>query len=109
VKGIAAMLLSYIKRGNLIVFNVAFLDVDGVVITPENATLYLSYMTPEGVRASDTITMDENTDDWEAQWDSSVADRGRVHWSVRSDGPPSAKDGQFELEANLANPDPVTA
>lgn len=103
------MLLVHINRGNLISFSVVFYDNADAVTSPDSANLYISYINSDGDRTTDTIAMDQNTDDWSAEWDSSVAKKGRVHWSVRSVDPSSADDGQFELEANLANPDPESA
>jgi hypothetical protein len=103
------MLLTYIKRGNAVAFTAEPLDADGAPVTPETVTLYVNYIDVNDVRIIDEITMAETTaGEFEAEWDSTVAQAGRVHWHVRSVNPPSAKDGQFELEANLANPDPET-
>lgn len=104
------MLLNYIKRGNAVLFTAAPEDANGEPVTPETVTLYVNYIDANDDRIVETLDMAENTaGEWEAEWDSVVAKKGRVHWHVRSVNPPSAKDGQFELEANLANPDPGTA
>jgi hypothetical protein len=104
------MLLTYIKRGNAVAFTAEPQDANGEAVTPEAVTLYVNYIDVSDERVIDTIAMTETTSgEYEAEWDSTVAKECRVHWHVRSINPPSAKDGQFELEANLANPDPETA
>jgi hypothetical protein len=101
------MLLTYIKRGNVVTFSAELLDADGNTVTPASVNLYVNYVDEDGNRIIDTIEMvDTTAGTWEAEWDSSVALKGRVHWSVRSFEPSSAQDDQFQLEANLANPDP---
>ena len=97
------MLLTYIKRGNVVTFSAELLDAEGNQVTPASVDLYVNYVDVEGDRVTDTIDMTEMTDGtWDAEWDSSVALKGRVHWSVRSTEPSSAQDDQFQLEANLA-------
>lgn len=101
------MTLEYIIRGNEVEFAATFLDSAGLVVEPASVELTISYFNSAGTRATTTLTMGENTDgSFEALWLSSVAKKGRVFWSLRSIGPPSADQGFFELSANLANPDP---
>lgn len=103
------MIVEHIKRGNIVSFTATFLDTDGNIASPSAATLYVSFMRFEE-RVEDSAEMEEQTDgSWFAEWDSSDATKGKVHWSVRSTGPSSAQDGSFDLDANLANPDPESA
>lgn len=104
------MLLDYIKRGNLVAFTAEPKDADGNPVAAESVTLYISYVSGTD-RDLVSVEMETDTDGlvWAGEWDSSVATKGRVHWHVRSDNPTSAKEGQFELEANLANPEPESA
>lgn len=103
------MLIERFKRGNVFRFTATPLDVDGEIVTPDSVTLYLSYMGASG-RVSEQIEMEMETDgDWSAEWDSSVAYKGRVHVAVRAENPSSVSEDRFDLEANLANPDPETA
>jgi hypothetical protein len=74
------------------------------LINPESAMLHLSYM-DEGTRVEDHIEFAETSEAWSAEWDSTAADAGRVQWSARSLNPAAAADGDFDLKANLANPD----
>lgn len=101
-------LLTYIKRGNLIEFTATFENAAGVVVSPDSAALYLSYINAAAARVTTTVAMaDDSAGTFTCEWDSSVAKKGRVHWSVQAENPSAADDGQFELEANMANPDPA--
>lgn len=101
------MLLKYYKRGNVFEFTAEPKDVNGDPVTPDTVTSYVNYIASDGERTTVPVVMEENTDGvWTAEWDSSIAKKGRVHWHVRTVNPSSAKEDQFELEANLANPDP---
>lgn len=103
-------LLTYITRGNDIEFVASFADSEGGVVTPSSVSLRVSYLNAAGNRTTETLAMGEQDTSgatWVANWDSSVAKKGRVHWSVRSLNPGSAEDGQFELQANLGNADPA--
>lgn len=102
-------MLDRIVRGSTVTFTVTFADAVGVAIDPDSAALHLSFMN-EGERVSEELAMEMQTDlTWIAEWNTIEADAGRVYWSARSVNPYSAQDGQFELTANLANPDTETA
>jgi hypothetical protein len=100
------MLVTYIDRGNEVDFTARPLDANGDLVTPDEVNLFLSFVSIDGGRALEAIEMDEGGSSFTATWDSSIARPGRVHWSVRTFSPASAKDGFFDLRANLANPDP---
>lgn len=101
-------LLETFDRGNEILFTATPLDLDGNPATPDHVELQISFM-KNGERQLEVMTMEETTDGtYRYIWDSSFADRGRVHWAVRCIDPPSADEGKFNLAANLANQDPST-
>lgn len=84
-----------------------FLDRDGAATTPAAVTAYLDYPTGNRCRAQSNYAMTENSGEWTYDWDSSIAAPGTVFWSVRAEGDDNfAEDDQFQLTANIANPDP---
>jgi hypothetical protein len=93
-----------IVRGSTVVLTVEFADESGNPISPASATLHLNYINGGG-RVEEEVELVESSDVWSAEWDSTPASPGRVHWSVRSVSPSTAEDGDFDLTANLANPD----
>lgn len=102
-----ALLTTHV-RGNEILFTSTPRDADGIAVVPEYVELQLSFMN-SGSRQNEVYAMDDQTDGtFRYVWDSSIADAGRVHWSVRSFNPATAEDGKFNLAANLANQDPST-
>lgn len=100
--------MTTIFRGATINFAVTFTDNEGGAFTPDEATLYISYVSSvNGSRSIDTVQMDGAGAAFSAIWQSSVAYPGRVNWSIRTAGPGVqvvAKDGHFTLFANEANP-----
>lgn len=93
------------RRGASVFFSAAFLDQNGAPITPTGADLHLSYQASLAT-VNETVAMDPGAGGtWVAEWDSGVADAGRVWWHIRSTGAGKAVDeGHFELTANNANP-----
>jgi hypothetical protein len=69
------------------------------------ATLrYRSYTSGELVTTNLSLSLNEATNIWSVQWDSSAAMDGRVEWCVYSEGGViAATQGFFTLEANKAN------
>jgi len=89
-------------RGSAITFRATCKNALGASITPDQATLSISYVL-NGVRVVDTIPMQIDGDTVSAAWDSSVAsDTMPVIWHIRAAG--CAKDGSFVLSASAANP-----
>ena len=86
------MLLTYIKRGNAIAFTAEPQDANGEPVTPETVTLYVNYIDANDERTIDAMPMAETTaGEFEAEWDSTVAKEGRVHWLLSAvDGPDRA-------------------
>lgn len=104
------MLVSKIVRGSVIELASTFEDVDGNEETPTAVDAYFSYLDTDDERTVAVVEMEANSaGEWIAVWDSSVANPGRLHWSVRATEPNSADDGVVDLVANLANPDPESA
>lgn len=95
-----------ITRGNLVSWTVTFLDADDNELSPDSASLVVSYLDVNDDRVStDMIAMvsDSGATVWLAEWDSGVANHGRVYWSAQSTDPDAAVQGFFMLTANLAN------
>ncbi|MDB5555426.1 MAG: hypothetical protein JWL86_5410 [Rhizobium sp.] len=91
-------------RGNTVRWTATFKDFAGEVVSPDSAVVKISHSDDVAV----SVTMNSNTaGEWSAEWDSSVALSGTVYWSVQATNPSFALDGQFELSANPANPDPT--
>lgn len=91
-------------RGSAITFRATCKDQHGDPITPDSATLHLSYVeAATGKRVADSATMDIEGDTVSVVWDSSVASDGMpVVWHIRA--APVAQDGAFTLTAAEANP-----
>lgn len=90
--------------GNVVKWTANFMDAGGNPAIPDSAAVYLNYPGPSGqLSAVIAMTFQSPSGPWTATWDSSVANRGIVYWSMRSVGPASAEDGQFRLSANPAN------
>jgi hypothetical protein len=98
----------YIARGNDITFAITFYDVDNVQSAPSSATLWVAYPV-NGVETIEQLALvDDGNGVFLATWDSSQSDAGDVYWHARSSSPDKvARDGDFTLIANDANPDPV--
>jgi len=97
-------LVEVIDRGNEIEFSVTFLNKDGDPLLPSSATVTVNYLSREGDRENEIVTLSHQTDDiWYGVWDSQVALPSRTYWNVRSNSPDSSEDGVFELAGNLAN------
>jgi hypothetical protein len=102
------MLVTHIVRGNAIAWTATFLDVDQAPVEPEAVEITLNFMNASGGRTTVTAAMDNlGGGSWTFVWDSSVAFRGKMDWSVRAHDPPAADQGSIMLDTNLANPDPV--
>jgi hypothetical protein len=98
------MTLAVIDRGNTVLFTSTPVDVDGNAVMPASVTLHLSY--PNGIgRTLLVISMTPQSTDgpWIVEWDSTVSGRGIVYYSVRALDPNATEDGDFMLEANVAN------
>jgi hypothetical protein len=101
------MLIDQEVRGSVVKLSAFFEAPDGVPEEPASAVVHVNYIDANGMRVEDTLPMEEDsTGEWVALWNSSVANKGRVFWSVEAFDPPTRQDGVFELVANLANPDP---
>jgi hypothetical protein len=104
-------------RGEQVTFFNTFYDVDGNVATVASATLTVVY--PNSTSASSLLardpgqpkgkqtiamTVDADTQEWSAVWDSGVSDPGTVYWNMKSPTPgASSEDGAFVVEGNMAN------
>lgn len=79
-------------------------------MTPAAVTLYIEYPSnARGGRADTSLTMTDGDVDgtWTAEWESAAAFPGTVNYSIRAEGSDMVqKDGQLQLTANPANPDP---
>jgi len=101
--------MQIIFRGNEVLFTATPLDEDGVAVVPSTITLYLNYVSATG-RSGTSIVMDmqSTSGPWTAEWDTSAANPtaypGIVYYSVRAVSPSASEDGEFELDANPANP-----
>lgn len=101
------MLVDVFVRGNVFEFTASPTDVEGATVDPDSVMLHVSYLDADGIRVRADLPMEEATaGEWSANWDSSVSKKGRVDWAIRTENPSSAKEGSFQLAANLANPDP---
>lgn len=94
------------NRGATIHFDVQFLADDGSPVSVSAATVYILYRQPNNQRANQTIALSESAGHWLATWDSRIARPGTVSGHARSSNPVPiyAKDFEFLLEANSANP-----
>jgi len=97
-----------VTRGVLVTFSVTFFDKDRNPQSPSGAEVRVAY-TKNGVAALDVLAMSSvGNAVYVANWDSSVADAGEVSWHAHTlDGIPCAKDGEFVVFANAANPAPA--
>ncbi len=98
------MLVTYIVHGNVVEFAVDFLDADDIPVEPDTAFVTVNFLIGEA-RVNETVELelDESDGLWRGNWPTDGADPGRVYWSAQSVNPNSAKDGFFDLTANLAN------
>jgi hypothetical protein len=95
----------YFARGNLISFEVTFLDKERQPMAPPSATLWVSFKV-DGVRTTVSIPMTSSGGGvFTANWDSAAADPGSIEWHARAPGS-AGEDGSFQLIANNANPSP---
>lgn len=97
----------YIARGNDITFEITFYDVDNAQSAPSSATLWVEYLV-SGVETIEQLNLvDDGNGVFSATWDSAQSDACDVYWHARSSSPDKvARDGDFVLIANDANPDP---
>lgn len=81
----------------------------GADATPDSVTFSLDYPGMNRSRTQVDVAGAANGDDWEANWDSSVAYPGTVFVSVvaAAGGIENVDDGEFELVSNRANLNPV--
>lgn len=95
-------------RGQTITFTATnFLTSAGAAATPSTVSVYLDF--PAGNRARDqaTVTLTNASGTWTGTWDSEVAFPGTVYCSMQAVGTTDfALDTEFQLSANIANPDP---
>jgi hypothetical protein len=98
-------------RGSTILFTAnAFLDSAGASMTPSTVTVYLSYPSGNinsGQYTDTSFALTNAAGNWTGQWESELSQDGQVFWSVKAVGSDDvAIDGEFQLTANKANPDP---
>jgi hypothetical protein len=93
---------SYV-RGATITLKYNFFDADGAIINPSTATVAISYRA-NCSDTSATYSLSQSGNDWTYDWDSSVADGGRVSTHAAGSGG-EAFDRDFILTANWANQD----
>lgn len=81
----------------------------GADATPDSVTFSLDYPGTFRARTQVDVSGAQNGEDWEANWDSSVAYPGTVFVSVAAlaGGIENVDDGEFELVSNRANLNPV--
>ena len=96
------MNVNIITRGNIVQWTVTPLDANGNVTTPSAVTIYVQYLV-DGVYTPATIAMTSTAGVWSGTWDSTVSQSGVIYWSVRATNPSAQADGQFTLNANIAN------
>jgi len=99
------MIEAHFTRGDTIFIRLQFLDKDRNPTSPVSVSLYITYKR-NGQKETDVLTMiGEDSGVFKAAWNSAHADPGYVYWHARTQGDfPQAKDGQFVLTANPANP-----
>lgn len=99
--------MAEITRGNTVEFRATFRDPNGVVVSPSQAFVSVSFPSSSGSRQSIELPLTDNAGTWTASWDTGHARPGTVFWSAQTKGttPAAAVDGQFELVANMANPE----
>lgn len=93
-----------VVRGSAVHFSAQFRAANGEVITPNTASLTVSYDV-EDVPASNNIslTYDGNTELWTGTWTSNSCDIGVVYWNVTSSPPsPVSVEGSFRVKGNPA-------
>lgn len=82
----------------------------GAVVTPDSVSFRLDYPSSDRTRTEVTVAgaLDAGTTNWSATWNSSVAFTGTVFVSVLVTAGTTkiVDDGEFQLTANPANPDP---
>jgi hypothetical protein len=88
-------------RGATIPVTVKFVDASRDIENPISANVTLSYV-QNGCRTKQTYALMQSDDDWTYNWDSSVADRGRVYAHVATNDD-AAGDFDFQLTSNTAN------
>jgi hypothetical protein len=99
--------MTTIVRGATVIFSATFTDANGNPFTPASVDLYVNYVNANRSRQSVVTPMTNGAGTWTASWESAVAPAGGVvYYSIRTTGSPQivAKDGQFTLAANPANP-----
>ena len=94
-------------RGSTILFTATdFVDSAGASMTPTAVTLYIDYPTGNNCRSDTELTMTNASGTWTVEWERYIAEDGVVDYSCLAEGSDAvAKDGQFQLTANRANPD----
>lgn len=102
--------LTTVKRGATVQFATNFYDINGDLTQPTGALVNIVYQTPTpGTEANTQLTMVAPVDPetrWTAKWDTREVGPGLVYWSihtVESGIPFAVEDGNFMIEANLAN------
>jgi len=92
-------------RGSTITIAGSFLDKNGDPATVASAELTLKYTSVAGSKVVDVVAMSEVGESWSYDWDSSVARKGTVAYSMKATGGGEVivKDGEITLTANAAN------
>jgi hypothetical protein len=89
-------------RGNVLLFSTQFFDASGGVVSP--ASVELTITTAPLGSASQTIQLPmSGSTTWTVEWDTTGIPPGMIFWAVQATSPHSADEGDFFLEANLAN------
>ena len=99
------MITNTYERGALMDFVTTPFNAAGSIVTPASVVLTIDYPTRAGARTSTQISMTPGVNGtWVAEWDTSIAGRGMVEWSIDTVNPVSADQGQFNIKVNRASP-----
>jgi hypothetical protein len=100
-------LMTTVVRGSTVTFKANFTNEAGLPVNPAQASVFVSFPNPTGLRTTVEIALTQSGNDWTAQWDSGLSKPGTVSWSAHTKAttPAAATDGTFEVTANPANPE----
>lgn len=98
-------LIKDVVRGTSVTFTATFYDVDGNVITPNTATLFVYHRINDAASTTNTAMVSINATSYAATWDSTGVDPGVISWSIvgQSDDK-SVTEGSFRVLAGKATP-----
>lgn len=96
-------------RGVTVTFKASsFVDHDGASVTPDTVTMYVDYPIANRARAQAEVVLSVSSGVWTGAWESAVSYPGTVYYSMQANGSDEfAIDGEFQIKANQANPDPA--